>query len=581
MSLYDAFISYSHAKDKPIAAALQTAVQKLGKPWYRRRALRVFRDDTSLSATPHLWPTIEQALAESRYLILLASPEAASSQWVNKEAAYWLKHKNPDTLLIAVTDGLLNWDNAANDFVWNERTPLPLAAKNQFAGEPKWVDLTKYRTGADKRDSRFTELAADFAAAIRGIPKEDLLSQEVRQQRRALTLAWSAAGSLAVLIALAGWQWRQAVVSKQAAQLNLIYATRAAGNVVFRIVQDLRDEQGMRLESVLRILGDAQSVLDDIAKVNPDDSEVQLTRVSLLFESTIMYLRAGNVFSATYAADESLAVMRKLAAVEPESNPVQSFLGKSLATVGRTREAAGDRPGALTAYRESAAVMRKLSTTNPKDTDTQRDLASILYSIGRLYLVDTSDGREALAAFEESVAISRKLVAADPGNGRRQQELSTFLKSLGFMWLQTGDFKRSSAAYEESLAIGRKEAATYPDDLAWQYDVSYSLLGIGHVRLAAGDRAGALAAYAETVAIRRKLTAADQGNVNWQFDLAVSLYNVSAASDPVGARPALREALAIVEPLARDKKLTAAQQNYPNLLREALAKLPPEKAGAQ
>src|SRR5262245_53351917 len=43
MALYDAFISYSHAKDKPIAAALQAAVQKLDKPWYRRRALWVFR----------------------------------------------------------------------------------------------------------------------------------------------------------------------------------------------------------------------------------------------------------------------------------------------------------------------------------------------------------------------------------------------------------------------------------------------------------------------------------------------------------------------------------------------------------
>ena len=29
---YDAFIAYSHAKDKPIASALQSVVQKLGKP---------------------------------------------------------------------------------------------------------------------------------------------------------------------------------------------------------------------------------------------------------------------------------------------------------------------------------------------------------------------------------------------------------------------------------------------------------------------------------------------------------------------------------------------------------------------
>ena len=69
MPVYDAFISYSHAKDKPIAAALQSVIQKLGKPWHKRRALRVFRDDTSLSATPQLWPSIEQALSQSRYLL--------------------------------------------------------------------------------------------------------------------------------------------------------------------------------------------------------------------------------------------------------------------------------------------------------------------------------------------------------------------------------------------------------------------------------------------------------------------------------------------------------------------------------
>src|SRR5215468_5751447 len=207
VSLYDAFISYSHAKDKPIAAALQRAVQTLGKPWYQRRALRVFRDDTSLSATPHLWPTIEQALGESRFLILLASPEAAASHWVGKEVAYWLEAKSADTLLIAVTDGALAWDNAANDFNWGEGTPLPPVLKGRFAAEPKWVDLTAYRDGADKRDAKFTELAADFAAAIHGIPKEDLLSQEVRQQRRTLTLAWSATGVLLVLGAFASWQW--------------------------------------------------------------------------------------------------------------------------------------------------------------------------------------------------------------------------------------------------------------------------------------------------------------------------------------------------------------------------------------
>ena len=125
MAVYDAFISYSHAKDKPIAAALQSAVRKLGKPWHRRRALRVFRDDTTLSATPSLWPSIEQALGQSRYFILLASPDAAASKWVNKEVAHWLDHNGIETILIGVTNGLLAWDENVGDFASHEGAPLP------------------------------------------------------------------------------------------------------------------------------------------------------------------------------------------------------------------------------------------------------------------------------------------------------------------------------------------------------------------------------------------------------------------------------------------------------------------------
>src|SRR5262245_38647375 len=254
MAVYDAFISYSHAKDKPIAAALQSVIQKLGKPWYRRRALRVFRDDTSLSATPGLWPSIEQALDRSRFLVLLASPEAAASPWVNKEISFWLDRKNADTLLIALTDGELAWDNAVGDFVWRERMPLPPVLTGRFASEPKWVDLRAYREGADPREARFIEAGADFAAAIRGMPKEDLLSQEVRQQRRALTLAWSAAGSLLVLAGLAGWQWTVALQQRDRAERALAAATKTANSLVLDLASEFSDRTGMPADLVRRIL---------------------------------------------------------------------------------------------------------------------------------------------------------------------------------------------------------------------------------------------------------------------------------------------------------------------------------------
>jgi len=62
---YDAFISYSHALDGALAPALQTGLERFAKPWYRSRALRVFRDTASLSANPDLWSSIEKALDAS------------------------------------------------------------------------------------------------------------------------------------------------------------------------------------------------------------------------------------------------------------------------------------------------------------------------------------------------------------------------------------------------------------------------------------------------------------------------------------------------------------------------------------
>jgi hypothetical protein len=71
---FAAFISYSHAADHRIAAAIQAGLQQFAKPWLKRRALNVFRDQTNLAASPGLWPSIEAALQESEWFVLMASP---------------------------------------------------------------------------------------------------------------------------------------------------------------------------------------------------------------------------------------------------------------------------------------------------------------------------------------------------------------------------------------------------------------------------------------------------------------------------------------------------------------------------
>ena len=102
-----------------------------------------------------------------------------------------------------------------------------------------------------------------------------------------------------------------------------------------------------------------------------------------------------------------------------------------------------------------------------------------------------------------------------------------------------------------------------------------------NAKRAGGDLAGARAVYEEGLAIRRKLAAADPDSPRWQIVLVVSLYKLSAVVEPPRARAALLEALAIVEKLEREGKLTAAQADWPQLVRDELAKLPPEQAKAR
>ena len=100
---YDAFISYSHAADTDLAPALRDGLHKLAKPWYRLRATRVFLDETSMAANPGLWSTLTGMLTNTEYFILLASPEAAASPWVQKEVGWWCANKPPARLLIGLT----------------------------------------------------------------------------------------------------------------------------------------------------------------------------------------------------------------------------------------------------------------------------------------------------------------------------------------------------------------------------------------------------------------------------------------------------------------------------------------------
>jgi WD40 repeat protein len=243
---YDAFISYSHDGDGPVASAVQRGLQRLAKPLLRARALRVFRDDTALATNPLLWSSIERALDDSEWFVLLASPGAARSEWVARELDHWLATKSVDRVLPAVTGGEWRWD-AGSRLLLGDAVPPSL--REAFADEPRHLDLTW--AGDDGslnlRDVRFRGAVADLAAPIHGVPKDELESEDLRLHRRARRLTRGAVAALAALLVASLTFAVYAVVQRDRADRN---ARRAAGNA--------RIADSGRLAALARLVGKDQ-----------------------------------------------------------------------------------------------------------------------------------------------------------------------------------------------------------------------------------------------------------------------------------------------------------------------------------
>lgn len=228
---YDVFISYSHAADSQTAAQLQRALQRIAKPWYRLRGMRVFRDETDLSVAPEGWPAIQAALAESRFYVLMASQGAARSDWVAKELAYWMEERSSDSLLIALTDGDVVWDDERCDFDWKRTTSLPKQISGAFRSVPFWADLrwTDEHQILTLRNPEFLRAVAKLAAPVRNLDVAALVSEDHKQHRRTLRVAYGTALALVAFLAVALWQYqsRLAATERERDQRVLASISRA------------------------------------------------------------------------------------------------------------------------------------------------------------------------------------------------------------------------------------------------------------------------------------------------------------------------------------------------------------------
>jgi WD40 repeat protein len=420
---------------------LQQGLQQFARPWNQLRAVRVFRDKTGLTATPALWNSIVSSLDSSEYFLLLASPQAAQSQWVNQEVRHWLSQPRAERLLIVLTEGEIVWDQQAGRLDTERTNALPEAFQ-KFSEEPLWLDLrwARYSDQVSLQNPMFREIVADLSSVLRGIPKDQLIGEDVRQHRRATALRRAAITGLTILtLGLAG----TAYVALEQRNLAQEQARIALGRQMAAQSELIRASQPERFP--LALLMAAEAVRSD-----PTSSEAQQTLQALLsqFPEPAGSLNAGSG-NVKVAVDPQF----KLVATSTKDG------GALWRLPDRMRIATLPSVNQLVISADGTTVAGCCSPVEVWDSNGVRKMSvdSAALSGGPVNIALTSDGKRLAIGFEGRRGPGFAVWDVDAGQSlfRREIDLSGNAPSLAFA--PNGDLAVTMRTTIELLRSGSTE----------------------------------------------------------------------------------------------------------------------------
>lgn len=422
---YFAFLSYSHS-DQDDADWLHQELERFrvpstltgrltGNGVIPKRLTPIFRDRHDFAAGKDLTTEIREALAVSRCLIVLCSPAAAKSKWVNSEVDQF-KRTHPEGCIIAA---VVAGEPLASDIPGREDEecfPPALVAKYNRRGkptgqktEPLAADL---REGKGGRRTGFLKIVA----GILGVGLDDLVQRDhLRHQRR---LALISSASLAGMI-IAGFLAVTAIEARDAA----------------------RDQRRQAESLVEFMLGDLKDKLEPIGKLDALDG-------------------VGSRILEYYSHQDTKEL----------SDEALAQRSQALTLLGRIADARGNRPRAEALFRAAFAGTKEAVERNPDDPQRLFDHAQNVF-----YLSDSAryrgDLRTAMAGLHEYKRLADRMVTLDPNNLKWRMEQQYADWNLGILFYEQRRFAEAANLFGELRGTVASIAALNPGDAETQRSV--------------------------------------------------------------------------------------------------------------
>jgi len=469
---YYAFLSYSH-KDKDLADWLHRELERFRVPHalagkltangvVPRRLTPIFRDQQDLSAGADLGEGIKAALAASQFLIVLCSPNTATSRWTNAEIESFKRTRPEGCVLAAVVAG----EPFASDIPGRESEEcFPPALRYKYDRRGHQTSKRAEPLAADFRESGEGRRLAflKLVAGMLGIGLDELVQRDTTRRHR--QLAWLAAGSLAGMAVTSGL----AVTAIQARDSARDQRREAEGLVAF-------------------MLGDLKDKLEPIGKLDALDG-------------------VGSRVLAYYSRQDTSKLT--------DAGLLQR--SRALSLMGEVANFRGDLAAANSFYREASAGTAEAVRRNPNDPERLFDHAQ-----NQFYFADIamkkSDMATAETSFREYKRLADRMVALDPNNMKWRMEVQNADANLALVLGAQRRFPEAASQWGQAFRMIEALTTADPSNRDYQQSLAESLAWYADAEKDAGNLRLAIELREKDVQLLTRL-ATQTGDVSWKQKL--------------------------------------------------------------
>ena len=526
------------------------------------RLTPIFRDREELSAAGSLSEAIKAGLAQSSALIVICSPSAAKSRWVNEEIRCFKQLHGEELTFAVIAAG----EPGASDTPGREAEECfpdalrfkvgPDGAVTKERSEPIATDLRP--TGDGRRLGKLK-----LVSGLLGLRLDDLVQREShRRQRR---LAYIAAASIAgmattsVLAIAANQARREAQLQRNEAQRQ---RAEADGLIEFMLT-DLRGklEPVGRLD-VLKSVGDraldyyARQKLNDL-----DGNSLGRRARAMLLVAEVSDLQ-GNSEAARRGFVEAARSTAELLKRDPNNWQRVYDHAQSEFWLAYDAHNRGDNRAALPHFIAYRDLSKRLMRLAPNKTESQVELASAEVNLG-VALVGERRLKEAIPSFEQASAMFENI---QPRTRDIALNLSQALGHKASALYGLGDNSDALETRREQLITLRSEPLSR-DDREVQEASAVVLGQTGIALLTEGHTSASRPPLHRAIDQWNELVTLDPANSWWRGELNTArMWSAVALSST--SRDAARNEMASI--IADQRRLIATRSDWVhkmNLLR--------------